>query len=247
MDVLYVIGNGSKHGNLELRMSLRSISKYADNLRNVVVVGSPPDWLSPEVKTLAIRDKYGCKHSNILACIEAAIDAGLVHGDFLYSSDDHFYIRKCDFDNYPYYHKADALRDRVLPGDKFYAYHTSIVETRKLLEKHHLPIKNYSQHCNTHMHTEVFKDIRDIVHESYKLSHGAEPTCLIMNAWMARPNHPTAVHRNDLKIRVAASMKELWRQIGNSECFSIGDSLFRNGSLRQLFATEYGVKCRFEM
>ena len=135
MDIVYVIGTESKHGNLELRMSLRSIAMYGMNKGKVIVVGAPPKWLSDEVIKVNVEDKYVYKHSNILMCIEKVVDLGLVDGDFLYSSDDHFYCREVDFDNYPYYIKG-PLRKRVDELDPFYNYHKSLCDTRMLCEKH---------------------------------------------------------------------------------------------------------------
>ena len=119
MDILYVIGQGSKHDNLELRWSLRSISKYGANVGNVIVAGFPPDWLSEKVIKIPVRDKYSYKHSNILRCIEEVVDNNIVAGDFLYSSDDHFYVKQTDFDHYPYYIKSLHLRTSVPLGDRY--------------------------------------------------------------------------------------------------------------------------------
>lgn len=246
MDVLYVVGNGSKQNNLELRISLRSICKYADNLGRVIVVGKPPSWLSDEVVRLEVADKYSYKHSNILNCIEEAINRGLVRGEFLYSSDDHFYIRKVNFDAYPYYQKVRELCRAVSKSDSYYQYHSSLYDTRRMLEKYGLPADNYAQHCNTHMHTEVFKSIIDLIHESYKLPFGVEPTTVIMNAWMTRPDAPKPVIRHDVKISRAITMQDLWKQIGDRECFSVGDSVFNGAPIRNLFSTEFPNKCRFE-
>lgn len=245
MDVLYIIGKGSKHDNIELRMSLRSIEKYADNLGGVIVVGYPPSWLSPKVVTLTVADKYKYKHPNIFNCIETAVDKGLVNGEFLYSSDDHFYVKSVDFDNYPYFIKGE-LRQTVLPIDPFYNYHKSLLDTRHLCEKFNLPTQNYSQHCNTHMHADIIKEILPIIHESYKLQYGAEPTSLIMNKWMTRKDAPFLTRRKDLKIRVAKSVQDIYTQVGDRDCFSIGDKIFANKAILQFFQKEYPNKSSFE-
>lgn len=246
MDIVYVLGDGSKQNNLELRISLRSICKYANGIGKVVVLGNPPVWLSDEVATLAVKDKYPYKHSNILLCIEKAIEAGLIKGEFLYSSDDHFYIRKVDFNSYPYFFKKTELCKTANKTDPYYQYHKSLYDTRCVLRKYGMPTINYSQHCNTHMHTGIFTDIIDIIHETYKLPYGVEPTTLIMNAWAMRSNAPHTVPREDVKITRADDLQSLWRQIGNRDCFSVGDSIFNGKAIRQLFAVEFPDKCLFE-
>ena len=245
MDIVYVIGKGSKKDNLELRMSLRSIDKYGTNVGRVIVVGAPPSWLSKEVEQLQVADKYPYKHSNILNCIEAVVDEKLVKGDFLYSSDDHFYVKNTDFEKYPYYIKGD-LRKAVDPNDFFYKYHKSLVDTRELCIRHGLPTKNYSQHCNTHMHTGVIEDISEILQESFLLPYGVEPTSIIMNAWQLRPDAPKTEHREDIKITKAYTVDGIKREIGERECFSIGDNVFKTGEIMQFFNWEYGGKSKYE-
>ena len=245
MDILYILGNGSKHNNLELRMSLRSIAKYGSNIGKVIVAGHPASWLSDAVIKVDVEDKYSYKHSNILACIEKVIDMGLVHGDFLYSSDDHFYVKPVDFNKYPVYYKCE-LRATCNRTDPYYQYHKSLYDTRMLLKKYGLPFINYSQHCNTHMHTEVFKDIRHIIHESYNFPFGVEPTSIIMNAWQSYPNPPKAIRRKDIKILTGGNIDFIYTQINDRDCFSIGDSAFIGGAMTEFFEREYSIKSIFE-
>jgi hypothetical protein len=246
MDIVYVIGTESKNDNLELRMSLRSISKYGHNIKRVIVVGAPPKWLSDDVVKVWVPDKYVYKHSNILMCLEKVVDLGLVEGDFLYSSDDHFYCRDVDFDNYPYYLKG-ILRKTVNNLDPFYNYHKSLCDTRMLCQKHGFPVRNYSQHCNTHMHSEVIKRIKPILRESYGLPFGVEPTSIVMNAWMTFPNAPQVVKREDVKILQAKSIADIWEQIGDRDCFSIGDSAFSGKAMMDFFKAEYERRSLYEM
>lgn len=245
MDILYIIGNGSLHDNLELRMSLRSISKYGSGIGRIIVAGKPPEWLSEEVVALDIPDRYSYKHQNILHCIETVVDMGLVDSDFLYSSDDHFYVKPVDFENYPVFLKCD-LRTTVNKTDPYYQYHCSLYDTRRLCMKYGLPTVNYSQHCNTHMHSEVIKEIRDIIHESYKLPYGVEPTSIIMNAWQTRPGAPAVQTREDVKILMADSIEDIYKQIGDRDCFSISDTVFGSRAITDFFQSEYSIKSIFE-
>ena len=232
-------------GNIELRMSLRSISKYGSGIGKVIVAGCPPEWLSDEVVKIEVEDKFSYKHQNILHCIEKVVDMGLVHGDFLYSSDDHFYIQPVDFDNYPVYLKGE-LRNYVNKTDPYYQYHRSLYDTRLLCQKHNLPTMNYSQHCNTHMHAEVFKSIRDVIHEAYELPFGVEPTTIVMNAWQTMDDAPIAIHRDDVKILSARSQSHILKQIGRGDCFSIADSALKSNAMKKFLLTEYSIKSLFE-
>ena len=247
MDIIYILGKGSKHDNIELRMSLRSICKYGRNIGRVIVAGYPCDWLSDEVVKVPIEDKYGRKHLNIVNCIETLADKGIVEGEFLYSSDDHFYVKPVDFDNYPVYFKGLALRNTARLGERCYGYHLSLKQTRELLERHNLPVINYEQHCNTHINARIFRDYKDIIHESYQLDRGSPPTTLAMNIWRTLPDGPKEiVKRGDIKVNYARTVAEIRSLIGNSECFSIGDSAFAMPALMEFFKREFPDKCRFE-
>ena len=247
MDILYILGTGSKHDNIELRMSLRSIAKYGRGIGRVIVAGYPCDWLSDGVVKVHVPNKYGRKHLNLVYCIQQVVDMGLLKGEFLYSSDDHFYTRHTDFANYPYYVKNFELRNRAVKGERCYGYHVSLVQTRALLEKHGFPILNFEQHCNTHMHAQVVRDFRDLINESYTLERGAAPTSLIMNVWLTQEYGPRTLDlRNDLKIREATNMDDMIQQIGGRECFSVGDSLFSSNVLTDYFKYKYPEKCKYE-
>lgn len=247
MDILYIVGKGSKHDNMELRYSLRSICKYGYGIGKIVIAGTPPDWLSSEAVQVCCSDPFQYKHSNILRCIENVVDKGLVDGDFLYSSDDHFYVRPTDFANYPYYYKSEQLRPFVDDMDRFYKYHKSLVDTRMILIKNNLPYRNYSQHCNTHMNADVVREHREMIHATFKLHYGAEPTSIIMNAWSIRPDFPNTTLRRDSKIDHADNLKHLHEQIGSREAFSIGDAIFNGHALQDFFNEEFPNKCVFEM
>lgn len=246
MDIVYIIGNGSISDNLELRNSLRSIAKFGKNVGRVIVAGRPPDFLSDEVAKLRVLDRYPYKHSNILTCIEEVVKAGLVEGDFLYSSDDHFYVKEVDFDNYPVYKKAEELRKKVSFSDQFFKYHRSLVDTRLLLEKHNLPICNYSQHCNTHMNADIIKEFDWLLHESYQLKYGVEPTSLIMNAWQTKPDAPKPIMRKDVKVEIEKTVSGLIKSIGDNECFSTGDTSLYGRAIKDFFSQMYPDKCKYE-
>lgn len=247
MDIVYILGTGSKHDNLELRMSLRSICKYGKNIGRVIVAGDPVDWLSDEVVKVKIPVKYKRKHHEMMNRVQYVVENGIVDGEFLVSSDDHFYVKPTDFDNYPYYVKNIKLRDKAIKGERCYGYHLSLVQTRRLLESHEMPIVNFEEHCNTHLHAKVIKDFKWLLDETYALERGSPPTTVVMNAWLTTNYHPEELlKRNDIKINKADSVQEIRNAIGDRECFSIGDSVFSGKAIMDFFAEEYPSKCKYE-
>ena len=203
-DVLYIVGNTSQHGNAELRWSLRSLAKYARGLGRVVVAGYPPEFLSGDVSCLPVPDLLDWyKHHNILAAILAAIDAGAVKGDFLYSSDDHFLAAPCDLDRWPFFFKAASLPVASSYKGEPTQYQKSLIRTRKLLEAAGLDPRNWSSHANTHMHTADAPRVRELVSLGERLGlarFGFEPTCLFMAARAEREGNIVPSYRADIKM-----------------------------------------------
>ena len=83
MDIVYILGTGSKHDNIELRMSLRSICKYGRNVGRVIVAGDPVDWLSDDVVKVKIPVKYKRKHHEMMNRVQFCVENGIVDGEFL--------------------------------------------------------------------------------------------------------------------------------------------------------------------
>lgn len=249
MDIVYVIGGGkSSHHDIEMRMSLRSICKYGDGIGKVIVAGSPPDWLSKEAVQVCVSDKFSYKHNNIIRCLQNVVLKGLVDGDFLYSSDDHFYLKPVDFETYPVFLKERQLPATVIKNDPHFKYHTSLSDTRRLLKRNGLPYANYSQHCNTHFHTELFYRFSSLIEASYGLPFGTEPTSLLMNGWQSLADAPKVIERTDAKMcRPYATSDELRKRLGDRHCFSIGDGIFQGRGIIEFFKEEYPDKCVFEM
>ena len=154
MDILYVLGNGSKWDNNELRYSLRSIEKFGKNVGNVYVVGTDPGFLSDNVNLVRLEDCYCAKHKNILNNICEAVEYTNIGDEFLLSSDDHFYVKETDFNNYPIYCKG-KLPETYKQKCKNKGYYKSLIDTKRILLNHNYPVYNFSWHGNTHISREA--------------------------------------------------------------------------------------------
>lgn len=145
MDVLYVLGKGSKYNNAELRFSLRSLQKFLTGVDRVVIVGERPSFVK-NVEHLPYREQYSIPDINIYLKIKHACENG-ISDKFLFVNDDHFLLDYFDTEKFPnfaegtvdeYLKKRRALNDytrrvkRAAPGDSpFFDVHTPIVYERK--------------------------------------------------------------------------------------------------------------------
>ena len=234
MDILYVVGNtGSKWNNNELRYSLRSIDRYGKNIGRVFIATEKlPSFINPEaVVHFAIRDLGQIKHINIMNKVESVMRYSDIADDFLLSSDDHFYIKPTDFDNYPLYHKGE-IQERQSTEE----YWKSMRDTKEFLVNHGLTTYSTNPHCNTHFNRPLYMANIKLMDDGKKLMYGAEVNSLMGNLMIAQGVEPVLL--DDIKIKKFKSRQELLEKIGDAHCFSIYDAALNCGIkeyLRELF------------
>ena len=245
MDVLYIVGKGSRWNNNELRYSLRSIEKHGHNIGRVFLVGEPFSFLSDEVTQIYCYDKFGpCyAHKNIEYKIQYAISTGLLPEHFLIASDDHFYIKDVDFDNYPVYYKNKTIPYSIPSGIKPNPYWYSIFETRKFLLKKGLPIYQTNAHLYKHFDVRLYKDNINIFNDAYNLWYGGEVNLIMGNLMIANGIEPQSIE--DCKVQRFFSKDELYNKIAGRHVFSIADSAVKCG-IGNILGEMFPEKSRYE-
>ena len=246
MDILYFVGpeQVSLHGNQELRWSLRSVAKYARNLGRVIVAGYPPDWLSDEVVRFPVKDAPGdYKFWCIWKKLFAAIDAGVVQGEFLASGDDHFYTKPVDLNATPFWYRRLGilpLEEQTSGGSGYQRY---LAATRDLLIRNGFPARDCAGHCNFRLDTTDAPEVRRIV-EAYKGKHryyGFDLASCFINVRSMR-EHIEWAFRKDHKVKRLA---EDPLAVENGQ-FSCDDAAFGDATFLDYMAREFGSLCRFE-
>ena len=219
MDILYILGPGSTHDDVELRYSLRSVEHFGKNVGRVFICGPElPSFINEdEVIFIHHEDERSAKHHNILAAIEYAVLNSSIGEEFLLSSDDHFYVKETDFDNYPIYVKGELPQK-----DSDNKYFRSLFQTRIVLTAAGLPCLQFNWHGNTHFFKKEFLMMKNIIDASYLMSEGCEPTSMMLNFKMWKDGLKY-VRRSDIKIGKFNSVEDLLSRIGDHECFSISD------------------------
>lgn len=246
MDVLYVLGNGSKHNNEELRYSLRSLVRYCNrSLERVFLVGECPEWLdTTKVIYIPYKDTYAHKCHNILAKIEYAIEHSDLPDHFLWSADDIFHICVTDLNNYPYYHKNGAqvgLPDSYRGKPWWFV----IQETQRLLKKYHYPLEDYGGgHCLHHVDVPLLRRMPKIKADIMASACGA-PIDIIMGNAIVKQYHPETVVRYDVKLSSVKDEDDFIRQVGGAECFSINDRAW-DEFVGAWLQGHFKSRCRFE-
>ena len=248
MDILYVVGRGfSQWNDNELRYSLRSIAKNGKNIGRVFIAGYCPPFVNRNAVTyLKVKDETNIKHHNILHCIDEVVKHTDIGEEFLYSSDDHFYIRETDFNEYPFFRKG-ILPDVVEENDGAKTYHQSLVDTRKLLTWCGLPFNNYAWHGNTHFRRSLWESERFqfLIEASKMFEQGVEPTCLMLNYWQSVIGFEET-WRADCKFHHDLTDATFEEETKDRECISASNAI-RGRWLESYLTKTFPKKCKYEI
>ena len=207
MDILYIVGNGSKCDNLELRCSLRSLDMYGKNIDRVFVVGNCPEWLSDKVIKLPCPDPNPDtispypKNHNIAQKLLYAVDNSDLGDEFLVSMDDHFYVKDTDFNTYPWYIKNSGKWLGELPDAKKKdpEYTKFVSDCKKVLKELGLPTKYFALHKNMHVLKQAVLECREMIEDLILNNKALEIFILLSNYSLANLGIlPTMISDNRL-------------------------------------------------
>lgn len=187
IDVVYILGKGSKWGDNEIRYSIRSFKKYFKNLRNVVIVGELPFFLKGLLH-IPYLDKAGLnKDAKMMLKILAACKDSRVSENFVLCTDDTVLLKELSFKDFRGWHEGPIMYDAAAdqrdhmsavvnphmkpPGSWFdYVYNTG-----NELKKRGLPDNNYDRaHSPQPINKQEFIEVMgqwDMVKHHYTISN----------------------------------------------------------------------------
>ena len=220
MDVLIVLGTGSKWQNNELKYCLRSLEKHAKNMGRIFVVGQDPGFLNPETVTVVKRADGGTnKEHRIAEQIAWAADKLPMTEHFLWVNDDTFFMQDTDITTYPYYNDGElaAKWARTKTG----GYRVALTQTDAQLRAHKLPTKNYEIHVPIIYSRRGFTQviIKKLLNLSSRVPFGMTFRSLYCNALGIKPGPAY----KDMKLGNVATKAEAAAKVAGRHCFSIGD------------------------
>lgn len=235
MDIVYIVGNGSRWNNNELRYSLRSIEKNGIGLGRVFLVGTAPSFISDEVTVIPFEDDPGAAPAeNVFHKMLFAMESGLLPEQFLVSSDDHFAITPADFAHWPLHYKGTHLPsskdmgNRALGGKQ---YVSAIANTNDLLARFGYHTYYFEGHANKLYTMEAYRWLcrQGIICDAAEYAGGVSlNTPMAMAIHHLHPDYP-CVKRKDLKVRQFSSRSDLETILQGTNMFSIGDEAISCG------------------
>ncbi len=219
MDVLIVLGQGSKWHNTELRYCLRALEQNAKGLAKVWVVGYNPGFLSDQVGFLPHTDKPHNKEARIAEAIMVACEKLPISENFLWINDDVFLTQETDIVNYPYY--TDGPLDKKWRRTKPGGYRVALAQTDAQLRAKNLTTHNYEQHVPIRYNKSKFIGLKNWVELSIKCPLGLTFRSVYGNVLGVTPTTANF----DSKIGSATTAEELEAKVKGRPVFSIGDGL----------------------
>lgn len=244
-DLLYIVGSGSKHGNQELRWSLRTVERHGLNVGRVVIAGDVPDWVSDEAVTIRTDNHEHLVQKNIWANVEAAVREGLVSGRFILQADDHFYVKDVDFDAHPTY-VCGELPYTVEPNEVHYEYKLGLVGSRWILGRYGMPTRMTSNHNALTVDARSFRRHPGIVRACQQAESRMNAWAVLGNMFLNdNPDAPTG-QREDVKLCEPIGADTFDGVIASTDMISIDDGMFECAAFTAFMECNFGKKSKWE-
>jgi len=240
VDVLYILGNGSKWDNNELRYSLRSLEKHGNGYNRVFVTGYTPDFLNSNVIYNYHSDNYAPNINHLMKVLWTFQNTD-ISDDILLNYDDNFFVKDIEVEEYPFYFKREELPD-TFPISNIHT--RSLLYTKKILKQLNKPTKDFAVHCPIIYNRQKFYDFIDVFKEYIKLDN-RETSISVRCAYL---NNIGVVgeYLKDLKIIGITSINDIEEKIKDRNIFSIGENI-QKGRIIDFLKMNYPNKSKWEI
>jgi len=109
VDAVYILGEGSKYKDEEIRYSIRSLCMHVSNLRRLCIVGKLPAFLKVW-RHIPFASPFPCKDANIAGAMLLACRDPKISDPFLCCHDDHFMLLNYDAATFPAWYRGKVFR-----------------------------------------------------------------------------------------------------------------------------------------
>lgn len=212
IDILYIVGTGSKFDNRELLYSLRSLDKFGKNVGRVIISGYCPDFIDKDKIVHVECEDIATPSVNHWWKVKQAFKVA-ESNKVLLMYDDIFFCKDVYCENYPYYFRGELPSE-----DKLSKWGHIQYLAKSWLSKRGLPTKHYGVHTPFIYEREKFEKL-DKVFQGFKAQGGVSVRSLYGNVYVTG-----ATQRDDIKIFVDYWDMDQW--VKDKECFSTAPDNF---------------------
>jgi hypothetical protein len=238
MDVVYILGTGSKWSNNELRYSLRSLEKHLHGYHDIYVVGENPTFLKGVTHIPFPDNSTYNKQKNIYEKVLRACNESSISENFLFFNDDFFLLKTLDAYDTPFYHRGclGPAVDARKAGD---TYRTSLDNTYKALSKRGLPTLHYDIHLPIIYNKTLFKEYVPLFDWTKPYGY------VVKSAYSNSIGVENGAYDPDCKIMRPHTRDQILNRVKDRCCFSIGDAGI-NHDMKKYLKELYPKPCRWE-
>lgn len=211
IDVVYVLGTGSKWEDNELRYSLRSIEKYL-KYNKVFVVGEKPTWLQG-VTHIPYPDEHKEKETRIALKVLVACKDERVSKEFLFMNDDIFLTKHDHAQFYPNYYSG-TLQDADEQKGVNMVYRNAIKNTVYALSS------KYNRYFDVHTPIVYNREKFSWMMEKYNWD---KEFSYVVKSMYANSLGLSGKNITDCKIDHIKDTNAILERIKNVPCFSVSD------------------------
>jgi hypothetical protein len=234
MNLVYILGKGSKWNDNELKYSLRSVAMHGRNVSKVFIVGECPEWLQ-NVTHIPADDPHTVKADN--AWHKVAAFCKQTSLPFVLMNDDFFLLKETDFDALPMYTDG-SIEELLARYKRVSVYKQCLQNTLVVLQKAKKPTRNYALHVPITIQPNKLLQLYQ--------QYGTKSGLSVRNMYGNVPYEGEAVQIADVKLsKGCVNKEEIIKQLRNAPFFSIGDE-FLNGVGAGFLVTQYPEKCKYE-
>jgi hypothetical protein len=160
VDLVYVIGNGSRWNDNELRLSLRSVTKNLSDIGKIFIVGHCPAFLknviyipATDIYNPSINADGNMTHKLLIAC-----DDKRLSDNFLFMNDDFIINQPLSVPSIEWMHKQDmASQPPEYWKTQFYRHR--LKRTFDVLRERKMPTLQYDYHAPMLMNKNLFREV----------------------------------------------------------------------------------------
>lgn len=244
-DILIPVGAGSVADNLELRIALRSIERYATGYNNIVIVGAIPSCINtkhPEIKVLdVVQDPKYNKEARIARNVYAAFEKLDITDNVAFWNDDYVLSKQMDVTRIPFFRKEETLRDSTMEKHEGY-YIKCLKQTYHYLNNKGLHYYNYDIHYPILYNREKFLSLK----ESWDMSSGCMYGLVVKSTYCNQVLEEPGPVLQDIKLNMSdCSPATIYEKINTRTLWSYSDKAFLNG-VGDFLRSAYPQKSRWE-